>query len=179
MTTTPQTELAEKRLEAKNSIDHMLRGVLHHHALLNQMADQKANILIGSLLVVLTIVLGNSSKDTVPSYILILSVGSVISLVFAFMSIMPRVQKQTDPKSPSFNPLFFGHFSQLSPDEYHRYMDEVMRSEETTYYVQIHNLYQLGSLLAKQKFYYLRLGYISLMLTLSIALIDFMRMLFF
>ena len=119
LTTAPQTPLTEKRLEAKNSVDHMLRGVLHHHALLNQMADQKANILIGSLMVVLTIILGNSSKDAVPAYILILSIGSVVSLVFAFLSIMPRIHKQTDPNSPSFNPLFFGHFSQLSQDEYH------------------------------------------------------------
>jgi hypothetical protein len=63
--------------------------------------------------------------------------------------------------SPNFNLLFFGDFIRLQFSEFEASMEEVMNDPSLTYQVQVRELYTLGMFLAKKKYRFLRLAYIT------------------
>jgi hypothetical protein len=64
-------------------------------------------------------------------------------------------------KTPGFNILFFADFVRLPYEEYEMAMEEVMNDPSLTYQVQVRELYTLGTFLAKKKYRFLRLAYIT------------------
>ena len=78
-----------------------------------------------------------------------------------------------DPNNPAFNPLFFGDFTRMGQDQFETLMGEIMSSHERTYAAQVRELYLLGNFLAKKKYRYLRLAYISFIVGLSATFLCF------
>jgi hypothetical protein len=64
-------------------------------------------------------------------------------------------------KSPGFNLLFFADFVRLTYEDFETSMEEVMNDPSLTYEVQVKELYTLGIFLAKKKYRFLRLAYIT------------------
>lgn len=64
-------------------------------------------------------------------------------------------------KSPGFNVLFFADFVRLSFEDFEANMEEIMNDPNLTYEVQVKELYTLGMFLAKKKYRFLRLAYIT------------------
>jgi hypothetical protein len=123
-------------------LDHLVRQTRMHHTQLSSMADMKANMLLTITSVVITIGLAT----------------------YAVMPKIPFLVKRETAditKTPGFNILFFADFVRLSYEEFEMAMEEVMNDHSLTYQVQIRELYTLGMFLAKKKYLFLRLAYIT------------------
>lgn len=152
----------------RNTADYLLQTAQRHHMILSQMADTKANMLLTVSSVVLTISIAQMRDPDLRPALLTLCAFTLAALLMAILAVLPKVRSMepADLKSglPSwFSPVFFGHFSALTPDQYHRMMADVLRSDAGVYEVLTNDLYGLGCYLAKQKYRYLRWAYLFLL----------------
>ena len=141
---------------------------------LSQIADQKANIVLGSFLVFVTVtqnLLKTNLDLSAPLWVLIF--GYTIAAVFALMVISPRFRNKKVPKgSTPGNLLFFGSFVSLPQDEYIRQVNAHITTNADARELLIKDIYQIGQVLQK-KYTNLRLSYICLAGGIVSALIAF------
>lgn len=125
------------------------------------MADQKANIIIAATSVLFTLSVGYLGSSTVLWGLIALCAFSLVSLIFAVLSVTPlfRPAGEADLRNPRFNPLFFGHFADLSLEHYEREMSTILQSDENIYEAMVREIYQLGRVLKTRKYRYLRISY--------------------
>lgn len=144
----------------------MLRSAQQHHVMLSSMADQKASFLIGASVVTLSIVLGHWRDGNTVLPLVTLGLGSLLSATFAALALMPRGSRNQKDSLISFNPLFFGHFYEMAEADYVETMNRVIQSDKTVYEALVRDIYQMGQVLRRKKFYYLGLGYRCFVVTL-------------
>lgn len=149
------------KIKQSNAISYMLRTTQQHHVSLSIMADQKANIVIAASSILLTFSFANFKQQNLFWGFLSLFVFSFLSLVTAILAVNPkfRASNRSLRKDVNFNPLFFGHFTSLSLEEYNKVMEEVMSSDPKTYETQVKDIYQIGMVLRKQKYRHLSISY--------------------
>lgn len=154
-----------KIIQPGSHLDHMIRQTRAHHTQLSAMADTKANMLLTMSSILVTISLPFLVRPELRIVTYILLPFCVMAIVLAAYSTMPRLHhqksKEVDPHSSNFNPLFFGHFSHLSYDQYNKIMEELLNDPSKCYEVQIREIYTLGKFLEDRKYKFLRLAYIS------------------
>lgn len=146
--------------------DHLLRQTRMYHTQLVGMADMKANMLLTTAAVVLTLSASYTLNEEFQLPALILSAGCMITIVLAAFSSMPRIfpfrrEQNKTPDSPLFNLLFFGDFQGMDYDQFSSNMRELVRNPEAAYESQIRDIYVLGMFLGKRKYRYLRYAYFS------------------
>jgi Family of unknown function (DUF5706) len=157
--------------------DHLMRATQFHHVQLSSMADVKANMLLTMSSVVLTLCLPQVLKNDHlwPLYILICF--CLLTICLATYAVMPKLPPANLPApdihSPQFNVLFFGGFTRLSQQQFEGAMEEIINDQSRTYGAQVREIYLLGSFLAKKKYRFLRLGYISFITGLFASIIGF------
>ena len=147
-------------------LDHLLRQTRMHHMQLSSMADVKANILLTMACVVLTMSIGYLSDESLKWAILTLMFFCLATIVLAIYAVMPHLPftikgSNRDWKNPTFNILFFGDFAAMSYETFLAGFEEVMSSPEETYIAQIKEVYLLGIFLARKKYRFLRLAYLT------------------
>jgi hypothetical protein len=152
----------------RNTADYLLQTAQRHHMILSQMADTKANMLLTVSSVVLTISIAQMRDPDLRPALLTLCAFTLAALLMAILAVLPKVRgvQPVDLQSglpPWFSPVFFGHFSALTPEQFHKMMAEVLRSDAGVYEVLVNDLYGLGSYLAKHKYRYLRWAYLFLL----------------
>ena len=149
---------------------------------LTQLSDQKANIIIGASTIIISVGIiqleGNEGFVMVAISVLIL--GGAIALLFAILSVTPLFNKQTAKMtidSKGFNPLFFGHYTDVPIDDYIDHMLEVLKDQDKLYRQMIIDLYQMGLVLKTRKFKYLAIAYqvffVSIFLFIILMAISF------
>ncbi|WP_395373198.1 Pycsar system effector family protein [Marinicella sp. W31] len=141
-----------------------LRTAHQNQTQLNLMADQKANILIGTLVVVFTVVLTRllTLQNGVLIYpIVVFALMQLVPLVLSTLVLIPKNIRQTKSKriEDMANPLFFGCFTKFSETEYEQFLLQKLTSNSDARALLIHDLYQIGCIL-KRKYTLLRLAYI-------------------
>lgn len=150
-----------ENIKQSNAVSYLLRTTQQHHVSLSMMADQKANIVIAASSILLTFSFANFKQQNLFWGFLALFVFSFFSLIAAIMAVNPRFRAnrkvKIDPKN--FNPLFFGHFTTLSLNEYNKVMEKVMKNDKETYETQVKDIYQIGSVLKNRKYKYLSASY--------------------
>lgn len=151
-------------------------------ASLTSNADQKANIIIAITSLIFTISLGKISElhdaHTLPLVVLMLF--SLASLLLAIISVTPnyRQRKKSIQKleKKDVNLFFFGHFSNLSFDEFHKEMTDMFQSDEHLHEALLKDIYQMGVVLHREKFkilfYSYRFFFIGLLLSFIIAMVQ-------
>ena len=156
------------KIEQRGShLDHLVRQTRMHHTQLSSMADMKANMLLTITSVVITLSVRYITEPHLKWAIVVLIAFCLMTIGLATYAVMPKIpffsKKETSEtiRSPGFNILFFADFVRLSYDEFETTMEEVMNDPSLTYQVQIKELYSLGTFLAKKKYRFLRLGYIT------------------
>jgi hypothetical protein len=137
---------------------YLLRTVQQHHVHLSSMADTKANILIGASAVIFSLLIGFLQKDGFSLPAVVMLVFTLAAATTAIMAVTPSV-KGPPPGSRVFNPLFFGCFSQLTPDEYCRKMEQVLNNDSNIYTSMAMDIYALGGVLYRKKYRYLTYSY--------------------
>lgn len=180
-------EKAEKKakkqgdLGTSRGIETMFRTSYRVHMDLSALADTKANIMITINGLILPILLGAISPkiDSNPWLLIpttVLMVGCLISMVFAIRSATPRVSE--DPvtleqvRRNTANILFFGHFANMSRDDFEVGMTELMQDNDRLYRNMIRDLYGLGSVLTA-KFKLLRTSYAVFMVSIIVGVLLF------
>lgn len=149
------------------SVINMLRSVQQHHVMLSSMADQKSSFLLGASVVTLTLILG---KPDTHGALLCLALGSLLSAIFAALALMPR-SSRSKSRSLNFNPLFFGHFTDMSEEDYLKVMNQVITEDHRVFESMSRDIHQMGMVLRHKKFFYLALGYRCFILTLGVTLL--------
>lgn len=176
-----KAEKQEKKKEKKKDslgtsrgVETMFRTSYRVHMDLSSLADTKANIMISINGLILPILLGAISPkiDSNPWLLIptsVLMIGCLISMVYAIRSARPRVNE--DPitldqvRANSANILFFGHYANMTRDDFETGMTELMMDNDRLYRNMIRDLYGLGSVLTT-KFKLLRTSYTVFMIAI-------------
>jgi len=138
----------------------LLRTVQQHHAHLNALADQKANTMVGACFVVLAILIGQMKVAGISLPWVIMSGTTLLAALCSVLAVMPRgVNERINPEAFNFNLLFFGHFSNLTADEFRSRMERLITTDNAIHRAMIMDIYWMGKLLHGKKYRYLTLSY--------------------
>lgn len=91
---------------------HLLRTAQSNTMRLSQMADQKAQILMGASFVVFSLVITEAGARTASWSMLCLAATALLASACAVLAILPRAGPDRIDAA-QYNPLFFGHFALL------------------------------------------------------------------
>ena len=155
---------------ADNDVIQTLRTAHQNQTQLNLMADQKANILIGTLVLMFTVVFTRlltlveyTEQMIIPIMAFIFL--EMIPLVLTTLVLIPKniSGKKITKVEEMPNPLFFGFFTQFSERQYQDHMASILTSNESAREFLVKDIYQIGVIL-KRKYTLLRMAYIFAML---------------
>ena len=150
--------------EPRPQLDHMLRETRIHLISFSQMADTKANILLSISSVLLSISLTRISDPRFAGALVVLVGFLLITIFLALMTVIPKVQgfrhKKHSVHDPTYSPLYFGDYADIPYEEYTQNMEEIMNDSNRTYETMVKEIYYSGVYLVKNKYRYIRLGYI-------------------
>lgn len=175
------TDIELKQINLGRGVETMFRTTYRTHVNLSSIADNKANIMLSITAIVISIVVANlvpkfsdNPKLIAPTFVLLAACLS--SLVFAILSTRPKVTEgrftREDIEQKRSNLLFFGNFYNMSMDDFHWGMMEMIKDSDFLYSSMTRDLYFLGIVLAK-KYKFLRYSYNIFMYGLILAVICF------
>jgi len=127
----------------------------------------KANMLLTMSAIVITLATPQVFKPDFQWPFLVLIVSSLVTICLAAYTVMPKMpftqndQLVPDVHSPRFNLLFFGDFTRLPYSEFETAMEEMLNDSSRVYEAQTREIYLLGTFLARKKYRFLRLAYLS------------------
>jgi len=138
--------------------------VQQHHVQLSLMADTKASILITISSIVLTIALSRSGDPLLRPALLTLACACLLSLLLAIVAVLPTfsprsVRKGRAPK----NLFFFGHFGEMSENDFVEEVAPVLRSDALLYEAALRDIHGIGAYLYRKKYRFLRFAYVALL----------------
>ncbi len=174
-------EKLERDKRPERGIETMFRTVPGNHLQLSAMADNKANLMISTNSIIISIVFGLlvSKLDTNPHLMiptLLLVTSCLVAMVFAILTTRPNITSGTftreDIEKKRANLLFFGNFHRTSLEDFDWGMKEMMKDREYLYGAMIKDLYFLGIVLGR-KYRYLRMCYTIFMYGLIVSVIAF------
>ena len=170
----PPTMSAEAHTTHASVVDKetitMLRTVHQRQVSLNSLADQKANVLLSVVSIVLSIVLTKLDFSLFDTFarllLLLLFVGfEIVGVIMGLLVVFPRLvfrRSGTSVEALS-NPLFFGEFSALPQDVFVAYVMNEIQSAKRTYELLLVDIYQAGIGLS-WKYRHLRFAYLATVL---------------
>lgn len=148
----------------RNTGDNFLRTVQQHHVQLSVMADVKANIIITVSSIVLTMTINKLSEPALRVSAITLICFTTVALLLAILAVLPKyrplrlVPGQSLPAQ--FNLLFFGHFAELTQQQFLNELSRAMPPNGNIYEMMGKDIYGLGYYLAHYKYRYLRAAYL-------------------
>ena len=154
-------------LADSKSVQVMFKTASRNHIDLTNLADNKANIMLSINAIVISITLSSlvprfgSTPHLIAPTILLLAV-CLMAMIFATLSTRPKITEgkftREDIEQKRSNLLFFGNFYNMSLDDFHWGMMEMIKDSDFLYSSMTRDLYFLGIVLAK-KYRYLRICY--------------------
>lgn len=170
-----------RRKHSKRGIESMFRIAARNHNDLSELADQKANIMITTnaiLLSVLVTVFIQQSAEAgpflLPLSLLVLTCS--LCIILAVLATRPNTSRGTftrqDIESRSTNLLFFGNFHGVLLEDYEWGMKEMLKDGEYLYSSLIKDIYFIGKVLAK-KYRRLRACYTLFMIGMVVSVLSF------
>lgn len=161
------------------SVVSVMQNTKAYHMHLTVLSDQKANIVIAASSIIISVCFSQLSRfDGLLLYaLLVITVFTTCALLFAILSVAPvfnKAQTKMDLSSSGFNPLFFGHYTDVAIEDYTKHMKQTLMDQEKLYDTMILDLYQMGDVLKNQKFKYLTWSYRIFFLGILIGLVMFL-----
>lgn len=158
-----EKKMSMKAKKADRAMDNMFRIVLGNHLQLSAMADQKANMIITVCALILTLSLGRLQTEGLYYTVLVMVVTCVATMFFAILATIPKLPPRLtgpiDVHGRNFNLLFFGFFSQLDFKTFFREIEVVVNDRNLVYENLAKDLYELGTVLSKRKYKFIRISY--------------------
>ncbi|HET6971116.1 MAG TPA: Pycsar system effector family protein [Phenylobacterium sp.] len=152
---------------------HLLRTTQQVQYQLSQMADQKANMLLGAAFVIFSVSMGQARSGAPQLPLMILGGAAFIAAVLAVLAVLPSVKSPPTPNGPA-NVLFFGSFSQVPEAEYVEMLLSIVTDSKTVYQAFAHDIYQNGRVLSRKKYRFLGFAYRVLLAGLALSLAAFL-----
>lgn len=152
---------------------HMVRTAMTSHVALSQMADHKANILMGVTFLVFTLSVTAFGKGDYRIALLILVLSAFVSAMFAMAAVMPRTAPPRLPDGELDNLLFFGVFTALEQEEFVARMMSRCDSDGRVLSTMLRDIYQNGAVLQHRKYRYLSYAFRTFRVGLVLAFIAF------
>ena len=163
--------------EPRAQLDHLFRQTRMNLVVYSQMADTKANILLSISSVLLSISLTRIADPRFTASLIALVVFLLITIFLALMTVIPRVHgflhKKYSVHAPNYRPLFFGDYVDIPYEEYARDMEEILNDTDRTYEVMVKEVYDAGVYLVKNKYLYIRAGYMFFFAGLFVSTLIF------
>ena len=147
-------------------VDTIYRVTLKNHLDFSSIADGKANMIISINTLVLSIIItvGSAGLSMGQAFmeeqrlllipIVILMLSSLVAIVFAVLSAIPKVSQnifaKEDIAAHKVSMLYFGNFLQLSKQEFVEYLRDLKEDQEILYDDLSKDLYSLGQVLQKK-----------------------------
>lgn len=157
----------KKKKEGSRGIETMFRTTMSSHLQLSSMADNKANLMISINSIIVSIIISSFLKnmDDMPNLLIptgLLTSLCLLTITFALLATRPRIRSRRDTAGltddTKVDLLFFGSFSQLTPDAYKTGVKTLMADPNLLYDTMIDNLYQQGQVL-ERKYKLLKISY--------------------
>ena len=136
---------------------HLVRTLQMNDLRLSQMADQKANMLMGATFLVFTLSIAQLREGRMLLPIVILATGAFAAAVLAILSVLPKVEHPEGPMPPEANLLFFGVATSMPEQEWADLVLARLATDETIFRTMLRDIYQNGQVLYYKK--YRLLGY--------------------
>ena len=165
--------------EDRTAVDNIFRLNVTNQMRLNQMADQKANIMITVSAIVFSVTVAELDNPVMKYPLMFFAVCCIISLLCAIIAIIPNTNYpkdedgNLDKTSPQFEPLYFGHFSQMELEEYKEGYAESLMTDDRIYDALADEMYISGKTLALVKYRWIRWSYSSFLLGMFGAMVIF------
>jgi hypothetical protein len=163
--------------EPRQQLDHLLRQTRMNLVVYSQMADTKANILLSLSSVLLSISLTRIGDPRFTATIVALVGFLLITIFLALMTVIPRVHgflhKKYSVHDPNYSPLFFGDYVDIPYEAYAKDMEEIMNDSDRSYEVMVKEIYHAGVYLVKNKYFYIRAGYMFFFAGLIVSTLIF------
>jgi hypothetical protein len=161
-----------------SSFFRVLSNNLNHQ---NMLADNKANIMIYINMVVLSLVIGSSARNTeywqnlfVPIIMFVLT--SLLAVVFAVLATRPNFVKgivtQDDLDNKKSNLFFFGNFTSLTAQDFEDTMLTILKDDDYLYRSLLGDFYGQGIVL-RRKYRLLKYSYNIFLIGLVLSTIVF------
>lgn len=147
------------RAEPVTNAVHLVRTGMQNQMTLSQMADQKANMVMGASFVVFTLAVGQARAGTMLLPIAILASGAFVAAICAILCVLPKVTKAGEAGADADNLLFFGVFTHMSERDFADSIIAAMDTDENTYRMMLRDIYQNGQVLQRKKYRLLGLAY--------------------
>ncbi len=169
-------------------IDTLYRNNYRAHINFSAIADGKANMMISinTILISVIVTLSGASlsisqgftverfRYTIP--ILVLLVGSLISVLFAVLSARPKVTERKvdmeEVKDNKISLLYFGNFLGIPKNDFIEYLNKLKTDQKRLYDSMSIDLYNLGIVL-KEKYRLLSISYNVFMIGLTLSVVAF------
>ena len=151
--------------EDRTAVDNIFRLNVTNQMRLNQMADQKANIMITVSAIVFSVTVAELDNPAMKYPLMFFAICCIISLLCAIIAIIPNTDYpkdedgNLDKTSPYFEPLYFGHFSQMELEEYKESYAKTLMTDDTIYDALANEMYTSGKTLAHVKYKWIRWSY--------------------
>jgi hypothetical protein len=144
-----------------NHAIHLVRTVQAMNLTLSQMADSKASILMAATFVVFTITMGQAKNGRLPASLLVLAAFAFASAMCAVIAVLPSIGRPSKGSGPPMSPnrLFFGTFTAMDEEEWTQSVLADLKSDEGTFRLMLHDMYQNGQVLQNKKYRYLGYAY--------------------
>ena len=177
-----------ERKTPNSATQTFFRANYRNHINLSAIADNKANIMISVNAILISVLISILSYRNIPETnpmvllpVVIFLVTGLTSLIFAVLSIRPKVtslnENSTNIEEVKKNIVFFGNYVNLDLDKYKEALDAVLRSGELIYGNMARDLYYLGKVLDK-KYRYLTMSYNIFMIGFVATVVTFLFALF-
>ena len=155
----------------------MFRQTRMNLVVYSQMADTKANILLSISSVLLSISLTKVADPRFTASIIVLVGFLLITIFLALMTVIPEAQgfrhKKYSVPDPNYSPLFFGNYVDIPYDEYIQDLEQIMNDSDRSYEAMVKEIYHAGVYLVKNKYRYIRAGYMFFFTGLIISTLIF------
>lgn len=155
---------------------HMVRTAMTNHLALSQMADQKANILMGANFLVFTLSVSEFSKGNHQFALLVLVFTAFISAMLAMVAVVPKTAPPSLAADEDINLLFFGVFTGFPQEEFVSRVLHRAQSDHTVLSTMLRDIYQNGSVLQRKKYRFLAYAFntfrVGLVLAFALFLIE-------
>ena len=152
---------------------HMVRTAATGHVALSQMADHKANILMGVTFLVFTLSITEFGAGNYRIALLVLVLSAFISAMFAMAAVMPTTTPPRLTDDELDNLLFFGVFTGLEQEEFVRRLMVRSETDGGVLSTMLRDIYQNGTVLRRKKYRYLSFAFRTFRIGLVLAFAAF------
>lgn len=151
-------------VRARRAVDELFRNTQQALVSYTGQADLKANLVITTSSLMLTLVATRWSEHSLRPALAGVAIGAVCALFAAITVVIPkfRLPRRGEAREhfePHENPLFFGHFASIQRDRFLEVLAEIAAEDATLYAAQAADIYDQGRYLIEKKYRHLRLAY--------------------